>query len=139
MSIISAKIKPAAYVRNIHVATPAAGTKLEDVLKPEYWVHVAKQFHVSDRIEVIPEDHSFYAELYVASVSSAGLKVVKFVHHDFDIEALFSEPEDVSMYVVWRGATAKHCVLRKSDKHVLKEGFNSKAEANEWIATIGVK
>lgn len=140
MTITSTKIKQAAYVRNIHVATPPAGTKLADVLNPAYWVHVAKQFHVSDRIEVIPEDHSFFAELYVAGVSAGGLKLIKFRHYDFDLEDILNVgAEEPELIVLWRGPNAKHCVLRKADKQVLKEGFNSKAEANEWILNAGTK
>lgn len=132
MPITNGKVKPAEFLRNIYAATPEAGTKLEDILQPDFWVHVAKTLHISDRIEVIPEDGSFYAELFVVSVASNLVKVKLLSHHELHDVGAPAEPGD-ELEVVWRGQTAKHTVWRKKDKHILKDGFATKQEAAQWL------
>lgn len=132
MPITNGKVRPAEFLRNIYAATPEAGTTLEDILNPDYWVHVAKTLHISDRIEVIPEDGSFYAELFVVSVTSNLVKVKLLSHHVLNDVGLPAEPED-EYEVVWRGQTNKHTVWRKKDKHIMKDGFATKQEAAQWM------
>lgn len=136
MAITGARIKPAEYLRTIHVATPEAGTTVAQILEPTFWAHVAKQLHISDRIEVIPEDHAFIAELYVLGISDNSAKVVLLQHFDFDIEELANATkEEADAYVMWRGPHAKFGVIRKKDNKVLQDGFITKAEANKWMAS----
>lgn len=134
--ITASKIKPAEYLRNVYMVTPDAGTTIDEVIKPEYWVHIAKQFNPSDKIEVVPEDGAYYAELYVLSVTAGGVKVAVLSHHSFEADNLadFISTGDSGYTSLWRGPKARHCVLRKSDNYVVKEGFSSKAEADKWIA-----
>ena len=86
MAMTPSKLKEASYVRNIFVATPEAGTTLEDVQDPAFWTHVAKQLRISDRIEVIPEDSAFFAELYVQNVRLNTVNV-KLLRHNIFAEA----------------------------------------------------
>ncbi|MPZ31198.1 MAG: hypothetical protein GEV13_09415 [Rhodospirillales bacterium] len=42
-------------------------TTFDDILKLDFWVHVARRLKVRDRIEVHAHDGSWYAELVVRS------------------------------------------------------------------------
>ena len=53
----------AEYKRHIFAAQPEAGITLEEVLKAEYWSHVAKDITIGCIIEVRPVDGAYYAEL----------------------------------------------------------------------------
>lgn len=72
--ITTSRITLAEYARNIFVVTPEHGTPFEDILKPSYWLHVADTVSMRlrpyDRIEVRPEDGSYFAELIVRSVNT---------------------------------------------------------------------
>ena len=133
MAMTPSKLKEASYVRNIFVATPEAGTTLEDVQDPAFWTHVAKQLRISDRIEVIPEDSAFFAELYVQNVRLNTVNV-KLLRHNIFAEAE-DEAKDELHDIKWRGPLAKFRVTRKKDNATLKEGFESKADARQWLAT----
>jgi hypothetical protein len=131
MSITNSRVKDAAYVRNIFSATPEIGTKYEDVLKPEYWSHVAASFHPTDRIEVLSEDGSWFAELFVVSCGRNWAKVcpLRFVELS---ESVPTEAQD-KFKVVWRGQVHKHSVVRIADNAVIKTEFATAADAKKWM------
>lgn len=126
------RFKSAEYVRNVFAVTPSGDTPFGDLLKPEYWAHIAAQLHITDRLEVIPEDGTFFAELIVTSVSRnsasvrvlrkidlAGSKEVKTPASDFDVRHC--------------GIKAKFRITRKSDKAIIKEGFDTYEQANNYL------
>jgi hypothetical protein len=131
MSIHQYRVKSAEYVRNIFSATPEIGTTFEDILKPEYWAHVAASFHPTDRIEVLAEDGSWFAELFIVSCGKNWAKVctMRFVELS---ESVAETPED-AYRVIWRGAVHKHSVVRKSDSAVIKAEFPTAADAKKWL------
>lgn len=128
------RVKPAEYLRTIHVATPEAGTTVEDLLDPTFWAHCARGFHISDRIEVIPEDNAYYAELYVQEVSRNSVKVVLFAHHVLAPQE--EESAGTDEYAIrWSGPHTKYRVVRKKDNAVLQDGFTDTASARKWLST----
>ena len=125
------KLQDAPVARNVFVATPAAGTRIEDMLKPEYWAHVSRMLHVSDRIEAVPEDGEFFAEFFVCDAGLNRASVVLLRKHNLQGEQL---PVVASDYEVkWKGQSIKHVVYRISDKAVVKDNFQSKTEAELWL------
>jgi hypothetical protein len=120
------------YVRTIHVATPAAGTKYEDILGAEYWKHVAVSFQPHSRIEVVPEDGTWFAELFIVSCGRNWANVLPLRHVELAAPAVTPET-DPKYKVMWRGMTHKHCVVRVSDKEVIKTEFATAAEAAKWL------
>jgi hypothetical protein len=134
MAITTARMKPAAYVRNIYAITPESGTTVEAIQEKEFWVHIAGNLHISDRLEVIPEDFAYYAELLVVAVGRTWAKVKLLQHYRLDVDEEASlEPQH---RVVWRGQKAKHSVVRISDSAVVKEGFDSKPSAVEYMNAL---
>lgn len=131
------RMKAAEFVRNVFVAAPPAGTTLEQIQDGEYWKNIHKQLHISDRIEVIPEDGAYFAELYITNVTQyrIGIKLLRsVVLDDAALKPGTVLPSDDSPFqVTWRGAIKKHVAERKADKYVLKDGFNSRADALAWL------
>lgn len=65
-------------VRNLYRITANPGSAPDDVLRPEFWVHVASKLRVGDKIEIMAADTSWYGELCVMEVgrtASAGVRV----------------------------------------------------------------
>lgn len=133
MQLNSNHLKSAEYVRNIFFATPEAGTTYADMLTPEYWSHVAAQLQPNSRIEVVSEDLTWFAELMVTSVGRnwATVTPLRFV----ELAEAAAKPAPSAKHVVkWRGANHKHSVVRAADKVVVKEGFATAKDAEEWLA-----
>lgn len=140
MKLTADRLRDASYMRNIFAVTPEHGTTLEDIKEPAYWAHTAAKLHPTDRIEVTAEDGSWFAELFVASCGRNWAKVSVLRYHELSE----SSPTDAAVessaeglendfYVLWRGQTHQHCVMRAEDKAVVKTGFTSKKDAQDWI------
>ena len=125
------QIQDAPVARNIHVVCPPQGTLIEDMLKSEYWAHVARQLHISDRIEAVPEDGAFFAEFYVADVgvNRASVVLLRMVNlHGEELPVLATD-----YCIKWKGQNLKHTIIRISDQANVKEGFASKPDAETWL------
>lgn len=137
MKIIESRFKLAEYARATHHVTPEPGTPLKEMLKPEYWAHVARKMKVGDRIEVDAEERTWFAELYVRGVSAAAVSVAVLRHIEFnkpDSEEA-GEAECSAKHAgrgVWR-------VIRNADKAIVQDGFQTKEAAEAWIANPQVK
>lgn len=129
--IMQDRFKEAAYARNVFAATPPAGTTLEEVLVPSYWTHITRQLHVGDRIEVTPEDNTWFAVLFVTNIVGNDATVVPVLNTPLVEQAPADTPGNWYK-VTWRGTTHKHSVVRIADNEIMKEGFASKAEAVKW-------
>lgn len=125
------KLQDAPVARNVFVAVPSAGTKVDDMLKPEYWAHVSRWLHISDRIEAVPEDGAFFAEFYVCDTGLNRASVVLLRKCNLQGEELPVIATDFE--IKWRGQTMKHAVSRISDKATIKDGFASKTDAEIWL------
>lgn len=130
--LTSSRFRGAEFKRNAWRASPANGETLEDVMKPEYWTHVAAQLRPLDRIEVVPEDMSFFAELLVTKCDRLFAKTVVITHVPLTEEAKpAAKPvpagNGVEYKVEWKGG-AKFCVIR-SDGEVISKGHAAKEDA----------
>ena len=138
------RFKEAEHTRCVYAMTPAINTTVEHLLKPEYWSLVAARLHPTARIEVISEDNAWFAELLVISNGSgwAKVKLLRYVPLDDSagrapaIQLEKTNIEDTTsgqLTVQYAGVKARHRVVRKSDKEVLKDGFPTNAEAVKWM------
>lgn len=110
------------------------GETIDTITKPEYFTHVSKRLRPMDKIEVYAEDMSFYAELLVIDAGSTWAKT--FVLRNVSLLKGSPAPaSDTDKYIVsYRGLHKKFSVVRKADQEVVKDGFQSKDEANTWLA-----
>jgi len=125
--------------------TVSEGTPFEDLLKPEYWAHVAQKLRPHTLIKVVPEDGSYWAELLVLSCDRLWAKVFVLRHHDLtavveDSEATASRLAEFD--IQWKGPVKKHVVIRKSDSTAVADGIQTKGEAQLWLdnhlKTLGI-
>lgn len=124
----------AEYQRQVHRITPPAGTTIEDVKRPEYWVNVAGRIRHFDKIEVLPEDAAFHAELLVTGKGAKHVNVAVLHHVPLDGEAVEASPVD---YVTeFGGPKHLHRVKRVSDGVIVKHGFSTKPEALAYIRSL---
>jgi len=133
MAIIESKCKESSFARTIWCVTPDLGTPIDDLLKPEYWAHVARNFAPTHRIEVTAEDNSYFAELCVVDAGHQWAKVELLRKHEFGANAVVGT-DTGEFQAKWRGAR-KWSVERKSDKTILAEDLGTKEDALLWIAT----
>lgn len=122
------QISETPFVRTAHTVVAKQGQTLEDLLQPNAWAHVATRIKQWDRIEVVSEDNTFMAELFVVAQSRLWLRVVPiFV---VDLTETNDIPEDDEEYTVkWRGPLMKHCVVRTADDSNVLEKIASKEDA----------
>lgn len=125
------RIKPAEFVRNVFRVNAPEGVAYKDVLVPDFWAHVSATFSRGDSLEVFAEDSSWYAQLLVLDASRLHAKVTPLIYQNFQIKAKKEVDPDFS--VEFKGPQRKWSVLRKKDKEIVKDGFESKDDAATWL------
>lgn len=127
-------VRVARQTRVVYSVQAPAGSSVEDIVKPEFWINIAPKLRPCDQLEVIPEDMAYFARLMVVDVNSLGVyvKVLDFVEIDTNVP---SEAE-LSYEVKWAGPVDKFRVMRTSNNEVIERGFATKAEAHNYIKNI---
>lgn len=122
------------FARQVFYATPAAGTTIDDVMQPDYWAHVARRMNPRDIVEVVPEDGSFYARLFVLNSDKLWAKMAKLEHVSFG-EGKKPETAKSDLFEAkYAGPSAKWRVHNKSDGSlVANDSFQTRDEAEKWI------
>lgn len=120
-------------LRNIHAVTPPAGTEFDVLLEPDYWSHVARRMRPLDRIEAMPEDGSWWAELLVIHTGPVSVMVRKLRYHELD-EVDPDEIDNDLFKIKWGGPSVMYRIIRKSDNEVVKDHFRNKSDAVNWMA-----
>ncbi len=133
------RLKLAEFVRSPYRAEPEAGARLEDVLAPDYFAHVAERLRPGDKLEIMPECMSWYAEALVVDATrlSARLEII-----------LGPIPLDAGEQVLahdvfeakWISPARRFGVARKADGALMTRNLATKADAEQWIAQrVGMK
>lgn len=121
----------AEQARNAWRVVPADGVKLEDMLAPGYWAHVAKDLQIGDKIEAVSEDNSQYAELLVRDVSHTGARVAVLMVKTFEGDDL---PVGASGLVPQFNNALQWTVVRAKDRKRMAENLPNREAAQRWIA-----
>ena len=128
----SKHFKLADSVRTMRAITVEFGTKFEDVLKPEYFAHVAEDLRPWDVIEVRPEDETYFAHLLVRS-SGRNWAVVALLDKT-DLAPGIEDVQDTPEYKVgWGGPAQKFRVIRLSDNMVVSKEHSDALSAQTWL------
>ncbi len=103
---------------------------LADLLETDYWGHVQAKFNINDRIEVNPDDGSFYAELLVRSTTFGYVvtAVINFVEFDGPVNKL-PVPEEYE--ISFDGPYEKWQVKRLDQ--VLVSQMTTRPDAETWL------
>lgn len=135
MSILQSQIQAAEFARVVWRAVPDAGTPLEDILKPEYWAHVARNLHLNDIIELTPEDGAYFGELLVRSITPRiRVDILRVVQ--FDKPKAQAKPDPGAFYVKHRGPRGWSVMAKTSGSgpdEVVAEGMSTSKDAEAWI------
>lgn len=130
-SLRANRFTDASYVRNFWSVSAEVGTTKQDMMKPEYWAHVANMLKPCDRLEVQVEDGSYFAEFIVRTCGNTWATVS--LINERKLQDVESPKEAVQFEAQWKGASLKWCVVRLSDKQNIHEGAASEQEAMTWM------
>jgi hypothetical protein len=143
MKLVERGVTPADKLRfkqrnfevNDFVYTAHANTLPEDLLKQDYWAHIAQEITPRARIEVWANDGSWMAEYTVLDVGRNWAKVHMLHKHQLSkLDPAQAEAEAASPYSIeHRGPHARWSVLRKSDNEVVHEGEETRDGAATWL------
>ncbi len=127
---LQARFSPAQGARNIHRYIMPREDQLADLLENDYWGHVQARFNINDRIEVNPDDGSFYAELMVRSTTFGYVvtAVINFVEFDGPVSSL-TVPEE---YLIKFDGPYLKWLVKRFDK-VMVEKLETKDLAQKWL------
>ena len=118
--------------RNIWYITPDGDTSYQDLFNPEYWGFVSAKFRTYDRIEVIPDDDSYFAELIVLSAGRSLVEVAEL--RKVALPERGVARVNMEYDAKWSGPHSKWRIFRKSDGAVIKDGFETQEMARTEIA-----
>ncbi len=129
------KFKELAHITHQWDAVIEYGLKLEDALKPEFWSLISNRLIQHDEVRARAEDGSWIAYLIVVECGRgfAKMQVDRVVTLD-EIDPMATQANLESGFeIIWRGVHHKFAVRRKRDKTIMKEGFQTKAAAQQWL------
>jgi hypothetical protein len=124
------------HKRTIWDADAAHGDTIADLLRPDYWANIARNLKPKDRIEVICEDNSYFAELYVFEAGSNYAKVGLLRYEVFAENAAqhgFTNQGTPEYEISHGGNFHKWRVIRVSDKEVLNSQLPTQKAAEDWL------
>jgi hypothetical protein len=135
LTLTQNRIEQAEFVRPVFCISPTAGTKPEDLLKPEYWTHVARQIKPGSRIEALCEDNAWQADYIVTSAATNWVKCVLLRKTMLENVETAPQKEGAKFEAKWLGNVRKWGYLRLADGEVIKEGLSTKDEAVKALAS----
>lgn len=122
-----------AHRNNIHNVTAEEGTPLEAVLSPQYFAHIAPMLRMYDEIRVTTDEGAYYARLLVLAVGQTWAKVKMLEHVDLTEQAEVAADPMNPYFLKFRGPVLKWSMLRRVDNAVIKEGMETKGEAERYM------
>ena len=126
------RFERAQHKRNVHQFVLPDGDTLKDAVEQDYWVHIAQKLTVLDRIEIVPDDGSFYAELMVRSLQF-GMVVTGVINDVRFDEYSEDRPEAQQNYrVEFKGPHEKYCVFQQDQLLISK--LETQGVADRWLA-----
>lgn len=127
-------LKEAEFLRRSFRVVVDNDVTIEDLRKPEFWVHVAVKLQNTDLIEVVPKDESWFALLIVRSASRIHAKCEILLSKNFGAQPeKAKKKEDPKFKIEHKGNDKRWTVIRKADKAIAKDGFNTEEEAAAWL------
>jgi hypothetical protein len=117
------------------IVVPADVT-LEVALEPAFWSNVAPQLRVADIVDVHRDDRTLYAKLYVRAVGRARVAVALIQSIEFGELETETTSEPVSHRLKYGGPHDKWCVERILDRKVVKDGCDTREDAETALKAI---
>jgi hypothetical protein len=128
--LMPARFKQADQVRNLWRATMESGRDYKSVFEPTFFAHNAKFLKAGDVIELINDEQTYFARLYVRDAGNNWARVVEIDYKQLD------DVEEVAtvdgFHIEFKGPHLKFCVYRQRDKAQLSTGHASRVDAQTW-------
>ncbi len=121
--------KQAEQLRNIWCVQAARDVTVEQLLDETYWAHVARMLRSGDRIEVMPEDNAYFAELMVLATGRLHAQVEMMRYIEFDQPS--PQASESQYRIDWGGSIDKYRIIRGDD--ILSKGHETQKAANRWL------
>jgi hypothetical protein len=127
--------QPAEQFRQTWIFTAPIDHTIEDMLRPEYWMHVADKLRHYAHVECYAEDGTFYAEFLVVGKTANTARMA--LLNKVDLRAV-TEPIDMAKeleaYVIrYAGPTNGFNVVRRADGRIMRGGLLTEQEARTWL------
>lgn len=138
-ALLQRRFALAEHMRAIYFVTVEESIKPEDVLRPDFWRHVASQLKPYDLIEVAVDSCEWRMQLLICDVWHCGARVIEM--NRFDMSGQEEEDQSVGddLRVKWRGPVNKWCVVRTSDGVILRAGLETKNVALENLSALAIE
>lgn len=129
------RFKGIEYMREHYLCTAHENTRPEDLLKPEYWAHVATLMRPRSRIEAWANDGTWVAEYVVLEAGRNWARLFMLGSHFLSTrDVALTQVEALSPFeITHRGPHSKWSVIRKSDREVMTEGHETQDGAEAWV------
>jgi hypothetical protein len=129
------RFKPIGHYQRVWEIVVEHGVSGDDLLQPGFYAHVGHHLKPQDKIVVMSDDGTLYAELLVLAAERTAATVTFIPGFPFDltkakivkIETDAAAASDFD--VKFRGPAAKWSIVRKDDNAVIREGFANKEDA----------
>jgi hypothetical protein len=127
------EIVVAEYGRTVYHVVARAEHTMADAMHGRYLWHRHDRIKPGDRIEIRHAKHEFFLEFYVVDVDAEAqeLRYHVLAKHDFTARAL-PKLELANAKIAHRGNAGKWSVV--NGRAVVKDGFETEAEAEAWLA-----
>ncbi len=129
------RFKGGDFSRQVHCAVAFDDTTPEDLMRADYWAHVADRVSQYDRIEVLSNDGTWWAELMVVACGRAYVRVNILRTHALDaLDTDLAQAAGFKEYhIVHRGPFEKWSVVRRSDQTVVHSGEADLTKCEAWL------
>jgi hypothetical protein len=128
------KLIAAEFARTVYSVSVPSGTTVAEMLEPESWMHVASKLRPTDRLEIVPEDGAWFAEVFVVSAGKNWAKVQPL--RVIELREVEQRPADIKpeFEIKYGSAKTKFRVIRLKDNQIVRENFADYAAAAHWLS-----
>jgi len=131
-ALLESRMQLAEHRNNRHSVVTPEGTPWAEVLRPEFWAHVAWKLRAGDTVDVHTDDMRYFGQLYVRDVGRQRALVGELTFRSF--ERIAQETAAPPTHEVkFKGPQARWCAVRLADGAVLKERCATREEAMKWL------
>lgn len=128
------RFSEASFARNQWCATIPSDVSLEQVLAPGFWKVIGRRAKIGDEIVVRNDDITLAAVLLVVAADPMSNYIeVREVYSKQMKKAVVENEVRGDYTVAYEGLQRKWCVHRKLDGVLMKEGLNTRDDANHEV------
>lgn len=127
-------IQEVKHVLHEWVVNAPMGATQEDVLKPEFLAHFAFKLTIRDEIRIFAYDGSWMLVTIVVDCGKTWARLV--VLSKYDLAAPTDVVASTKYDIDYKGPTDQFCIIRASDRSVIKKGIKSMDKAREELAAV---